>query len=76
MWVLKVALKWNRSEEIGAFSYGSQLVVEVGFLMLWPILLSYSTSPGFLTLESIVLKIRLVGNFFVMDRFMYSGNRR
>ena len=34
--------------------------------------MSYSTSPRFLTLECTVLKIRLVGNFFVMDRFMNS----
>jgi len=34
--------------------------------------LSYSTSPRFLTLESTVLKISLVANFFVMDRFMNS----
>ena len=34
--------------------------------------MSYSTSPRFLTLERTVLKIRLVGNFFVMDRFMNS----
>ena len=31
-------------------------------------------SQGF-TLESIVFKIRLVSNFFVVDRFMYGGKR-
>ncbi len=37
--------------------------------------LSYSTCPWFFVLESIILEKVLIGNFFVMDRFLYSGNR-
>ena len=34
-----------------------------------------STSPGLLTLESIISKSVSIRNFFVMDQFMYSSKR-
>ena len=34
-----------------------------------------STSPGLLTLESIIFKMVSIGNFFVMDQAMYGDNR-
>ena len=37
--------------------------------------LSYSTFPGFLTPESTISDRVLIGNFFVMDRFMYRAIR-
>jgi hypothetical protein len=36
--------------------------------------LSYSNSQRFFMLESVLSEIVLIGNFFVMDRFMYNDN--
>ena len=36
--------------------------------------LSYSTSPRFFTLESIISKSFLIGKYFVMNRFTYHSN--
>ena len=38
--------------------------------------LSYSASPRFFTLESIISICVLIGKYFVIDRFMWSGIRR
>jgi hypothetical protein len=46
------------------------------FWCQWQFWLSYSNSPELLTLESIICRSISIENFFVMDRFVNSGNRR
>ena len=58
---------------IGGRSHFEFFRPNFGFLTLWSVLLIKFGFRGFLTLESTVFKTRLVGNFFVVGRFTYSG---